>query len=89
MMMNGIMIQKNSSHMQGNVKDINYNNAVILIDKPVGKTSFETVSSVKRMLNVKKIGHSGTLDKFASGLLVLCTGRATKLTRYFLESDKR
>ncbi|MCP4132650.1 MAG: tRNA pseudouridine(55) synthase TruB [bacterium] len=63
-------------------------NAVILIDKPVGRTSFETVSQVKRLLKVKKIGHSGTLDKFASGLLVLCTGRATRLTNYFLESDK-
>jgi tRNA pseudouridine55 synthase len=63
-------------------------NSILLIDKPSGITSFKTIETVKRMLKVKKIGHSGTLDKFASGLLVVCTGGATKLTRYFLEEDK-
>ncbi len=66
-----------------------FNNAVILLDKPAGKTSFDTISEVRRIAGIKKIGHSGTLDKFASGLLVICTGGATRLTRYFLESDKR
>ena len=65
------------------------NNAVILLDKPSGRTSFDVISDLKRYAGVKKIGHSGTLDKFASGLLVVCTGKYTKLTRYFLESDKR
>lgn len=64
-------------------------NSVLLIDKPAGQTSFDTISILKRILKTKKIGHSGTLDKFASGLLIICTGWATKLTRYFLESDKR
>lgn len=66
-----------------------FNNAVILLDKPTGKTSFDTISELRRLAGIKKIGHSGTLDKFASGLLVICTGGATRLTRYFLESDKR
>lgn len=66
-----------------------FNNAVILLDKPEGKTSFELVSAVKRITGIKKIGHSGTLDKFASGLMVICTGNATRLTRFFLEDDKR
>jgi len=66
-----------------------FKNSVILFDKPVGQTSFDVISKVKRLINVKKIGHSGTLDKFASGLLVICTGQATRLTNYFLESDKR
>ncbi len=66
-----------------------FNNAVILLDKPEGKTSFDTISGLKRLAGIKKVGHSGTLDKFASGLLVICTGGATRLTRYFLESDKR
>jgi tRNA pseudouridine55 synthase len=61
---------------------------VILLDKPKGKTSFELVSEVKRITGIKKIGHSGTLDKFATGLLVLCTGNATRLTRFFIEDDK-
>lgn len=64
-------------------------NSVLLIDKPAGQTSFDTISILKKILKIKKIGHSGTLDKFASGLLIICTGWATKLTRYFLESDKR
>jgi tRNA pseudouridine55 synthase len=64
-------------------------NSVLLIDKPAGQTSFDTISILKKILKTKKIGHSGTLDKFASGLLIICTGWATKLTRYFLESDKR
>ncbi len=64
-------------------------NSVILIDKLPGWTSFDTINELKKIINVKKIGHSGTLDKFASGLLVICTGWATKLTAYFLNSEKR
>lgn len=64
-------------------------NAVLLLDKPAGITSFDFISKVRRTARIKKIGHSGTLDKFASGLLVIGTGQATKLTRYFLESNKR
>ena len=66
-----------------------FTDGVLLIDKNVGKTSSDTINDVKRIIKLRKLGHSGTLDKFASGLLVLCTGRATKLTRYFLNSDKR
>ena len=66
-----------------------FNNAVILLDKPEGKTSFDLISAVKRITGIKKIGHSGTLDKFATGLMVICTGNATRLTRFFLEDDKR
>jgi len=62
--------------------------AVLLIDKKPGMTSYDIVRKVKRIIRVRKIGHSGTLDRFASGLLVLCTGRATKLTTHFLDSDK-
>ncbi len=65
------------------------NNSVLLIDKPPGLTSFHAVAAVRRMAGVDKVGHSGTLDKFASGLLVICTGFATKFTRFFLENDKR
>jgi len=71
------------------VKISGFNNAVILLDKPAGQTSFDTISQLRRLAGIRKIGHSGTLDKFASGLLVICTGGATRLTRYFLESDKR
>ena len=63
-------------------------NAVLLIDKPEGKTSNETIREVERITGAAKIGHAGTLDRFASGLLVVCTGPATKLARYLLEDDK-
>ncbi|MBN2401435.1 MAG: tRNA pseudouridine(55) synthase TruB [Spirochaetes bacterium] len=66
-----------------------FNNSVILVDKPTGRTSSDTLNELKKIIKQKKIGHSGTLDKSASGLLVVCTGSATKLTRYFLNSDKR
>ncbi len=64
-------------------------NSVILVDKPGGITSSQTLNRVKKLAGIRKAGHSGTLDKFASGLLVVCTGFVTKLTRFFLESDKR
>ena len=67
----------------------NLYNSVLLIDKPAGITSYSVIDYLKRVSGQKKIGHCGTLDKFASGLLVVCTGQATKLSRYFLNSDKR
>jgi tRNA pseudouridine55 synthase len=51
---------------------------VILIDKPVNWTSFNIVSRVRRLTKVKKVGHAGTLDPLATGLLIVCTGKKTK-----------
>jgi tRNA pseudouridine55 synthase len=51
-------------------------------------TSFDVISKMKRILSQRKIGHAGTLDKAASGLLVVCAGKATRLSAYFLEKDK-
>jgi len=51
---------------------------VILIDKPVNWTSFNVVSRVRRLIKVKKVGHAGTLDPLATGLLIVCTGKKTK-----------
>lgn len=64
------------------------NDVILLIDKPAGITSFDAIARVRKNLRVKKIGHSGTLDKAAEGLIVAATGKATRLTRFFLESDK-
>jgi tRNA pseudouridine55 synthase len=61
---------------------------LILIDKPAGMSSAKVVSIVKHKLKVKKIGHLGTLDPFATGLLVCLTGRATKLAGIGLSGDK-
>jgi len=63
-------------------------NGLLLIDKPAGVTSFEVVRRVRRALNVKKVGHLGTLDPFATGLLPLALGEATKLAQFLLEESK-
>lgn len=61
----------------------------VLIDKSVGKTSFSVVRSVRRIFGVKKVGHAGTLDPFASGLLVVCIGRpATRLIDSLMDGEK-
>ena len=60
----------------------------LLVNKPIGMTSHDVVYQVKRKLKVDKIGHTGTLDPFASGLLILCLGKATKLQSLFLNLDK-
>jgi len=63
---------------------------ILLIDKPEGFTSHDVVARVRRNLrpNVKKVGHAGTLDPFATGLLVVLSGRATKLARFFVDLPK-
>ena len=63
-------------------------NGFILIDKETGISSNSIVQCVKRKLKVKKVGHLGTLDPLANGLLILAINRATKFSSYFLESDK-
>ncbi len=62
---------------------------VILIDKPSGITSFDVVKAVRKMAGERKVGHAGTLDPLASGLLVVALGQGTKLIPYLMESDKR
>jgi tRNA pseudouridine55 synthase len=55
---------------------------VLLVDKPSGPTSHDVVSVVRRALGIKRVGHAGTLDPFATGLLVVLVGRATRLLPY-------
>ncbi len=61
---------------------------LIPVDKPVGPTSHDVVSKARKALGMRRIGHTGTLDPFASGLLVLCAGRATRLAEYITGMDK-
>ncbi len=61
---------------------------VLLLDKPVGFSSNDALIKAKRLLNAKKGGHTGTLDPFATGLLPLCFGEATKFAKDLLDSDK-
>lgn len=60
----------------------------LLVNKPVNMTSHDVVKKVKRKLKLDKVGHTGTLDPFASGLLILTIGKATKLSYLFSEQNK-
>jgi tRNA pseudouridine55 synthase len=61
---------------------------LVLLDKPAGRTSFEALSPVKRALETGKVGHAGTLDRFATGLLIVLTGKLTRLNRVFTDLEK-
>ncbi|MDA1060800.1 MAG: tRNA pseudouridine(55) synthase TruB [bacterium] len=63
-------------------------NGFLLIDKEKGMTSFDVVAKLRRILGVKKIGHSGTLDKLATGLLLMAVGEGTKLLEFMVGLDK-
>ena len=62
---------------------------VLALDKPAGMTSNAAVQAVKRLFHARKVGHTGSLDPLATGVLPLCFGAATKLSQYLLNSDKR
>lgn len=61
---------------------------VVVIDKPLGKTSHDMVYFVRRLFGIKKVGHTGTLDPDATGVLPICIGKATKAADMLTESDK-
>src|SRR4030095_11426990 len=71
--------------------DSNYNarmNGLLVIDKPSGMTSHDVVARVRRILGERRIGHTGTLDPFATGVLVLLVGQATRLAQFLSGADK-
>lgn len=61
---------------------------VILIDKPLGWTSFDVVRKIRSVIKLKKIGHAGTLDPLATGLLIVCTGKFTKQINNYMAAEK-
>ncbi len=63
-------------------------NGIIIINKPKGFTSQDVVSKVKKILNIKKAGHTGTLDPLAEGVLPILLGEYTKLSKYLIEHNK-
>lgn len=64
-------------------------NGLLLLDKPAGVTSNRALQKVKKLFNAAKAGHTGSLDPLATGLLVICFGRATKISQYLLNADKQ
>ena len=63
-------------------------NGVLIVNKPEGITSQGTVSKIKRILNVNKCGHAGTLDPLATGVIPILIGSSTKISKYLIEHDK-
>jgi tRNA pseudouridine55 synthase len=61
---------------------------ILLVDKPQGFTSHDVVAKMRRVFQMKKVGHAGTLDPMATGLLVILIGKATKVSQYLMSMDK-
>jgi tRNA pseudouridine55 synthase len=61
---------------------------VLLVDKPIGITSHDIVDRLRRKLKMKKIGHAGTLDPLATGLMIILIGKATKVSQFLISLDK-
>lgn len=61
---------------------------VLNINKPSGMTSHDVVDAVRRLLKIQRVGHTGTLDPLATGVLPICVGRATKIAQYLTQADK-
>jgi tRNA pseudouridine55 synthase len=70
------------------MKPVEIQDALYVINKPPGPTSFAQVTKIRRLLGIKKAGHAGTLDPAASGVLLVLTGQATRIARYFEALDK-
>lgn len=68
--------------------DRNSIDGILLVDKPTGWTSHDVVQYVRKRTGIKKVGHTGTLDPLATGLLILCLGKATRLSEFFVSMDK-
>jgi len=62
---------------------------LVLINKPVGWTSFDVCKKLRNTVNIKKVGHAGTLDPFATGLLLVGVGKGTKMMAEFIQSSKK
>ena len=61
---------------------------ILIINKPIGPTSHDIVDKIRKITGIKKVGHAGTLDPFASGVLILLIGKATKLQSKFMDAPK-
>ena len=59
-----------------------------MIDKPIEWTSFDVVRKIRNLIRIKKVGHAGTLDPLATGLLIVCTGKFTKRINEFMAQEK-
>lgn len=65
-----------------------YNNRLFVVDKSVGPTSFDVVSAFRKATKIRKVGHTGTLDPMAEGVLLICSGVATRAVEHFMNLEK-
>jgi len=65
-----------------------FDNRVFVIDKAVGPSSFDIVARVRRVTGLRRVGHAGTLDPLARGVLLVCTGLATRAVEHFMDLEK-
>src|SRR5215470_11442081 len=70
------------------MQDFDPLDGALLIDKPAGPTSHDVVDTIRRQFGIKKVGHCGTLDPNATGLLIIVLGRGTKLSERLMADDK-
>ena len=63
-------------------------NGILLLDKPLMLSSNNAIQKIKKQFNIRKVGHTGTLDPLATGLLPVCMGQATRISRFLINSDK-
>ncbi len=74
--------------MASRARSVERPSGVLVVDKPVGPTSFDVVARVKRALRAERAGHTGTLDPLASGVLAVCLGEGVKLQQFLVDGDK-
>jgi tRNA pseudouridine55 synthase len=76
------------SSSQSAIRDPQSQDGILVIDKPEGLTSHDVVARVRKLLGTRRVGHAGTLDPFATGVLVVCVNRATRLVQFLTGDDK-
>jgi tRNA pseudouridine55 synthase len=82
------MSRRNDGPQEARGADGDVMDGVLVVDKPAGPTSHDVVDRVRRVLRLRRVGHTGTLDPFATGVLPLCLGKATRLARFLAAGDK-
>ncbi len=76
------------TNLQSTIRNPQSLDGVVVIDKPPGWTSHDVVARVRKILKTRRVGHTGTLDPFATGALVVCVNRATRLVQFLTGDDK-
>src|SRR5215475_1008675 len=85
---NGGTMSRNFGSAGSPVYEAGCEDGVLVIDKPEGLTSHDVVARARKILGTRRVGHTGTLDPFATGVLVICVNRATRIAQFLTGDDK-